>query len=77
MNPETLLQIHDVELCVQTVGNPDHPAVLLIHGAAASMTWWEDELCERLAAAGRFVIRYDQRDTGARRTTRPGTRHTT
>ena len=24
----------------------------------------EDELCERIAAGGRFVIRYDQRDTG-------------
>ncbi|MFC7491877.1 MULTISPECIES: alpha/beta fold hydrolase [unclassified Knoellia] len=64
MNPETMLQVHDVELCVQTAGNPADPAILLIHGAATSMIWWEDELCERLGAAGRFVIRYDQRDTG-------------
>lgn len=28
------------------------------------MDWWHDEFCERLAAAGRFVIRYDHRDTG-------------
>ena len=28
------------------------------------MDWWEDELCERLAAGGCFVIRYDHRDTG-------------
>ena len=28
------------------------------------MDWWEDELCERLAADSRFVIRYDHRDTG-------------
>ena len=27
------------------------------------MDWWEDELCRRLAGL-RFVIRYDQRDTG-------------
>jgi pimeloyl-ACP methyl ester carboxylesterase len=28
------------------------------------MEWWEDEFCERLVAGGRFVIRYDHRDTG-------------
>ena len=66
MNPETddPGTSASVELCVQTVGDPGDPAVLLIHGACASMVWWEDELCERIAAGGRFVIRYDQRDTG-------------
>jgi pimeloyl-ACP methyl ester carboxylesterase len=38
--------------------------VLLIAGLASSMDWWETGFCERLAAAGRFVIRYDHRDTG-------------
>src|SRR5689334_11992834 len=33
-------------------------------GSGASMDWWEDELCERLAAGRRFVVRYDHRDTG-------------
>jgi pimeloyl-ACP methyl ester carboxylesterase len=33
-------------------------------GSSASMDWWKTELCERLAAGGRFVIRYDHRDTG-------------
>src|SRR6476469_5284345 len=28
------------------------------------MDWWETAFCERLVAAGRFVIRYDHRDTG-------------
>ncbi len=28
------------------------------------MLWWPDELCERVANAGRLVIRYDHRDTG-------------
>jgi pimeloyl-ACP methyl ester carboxylesterase len=59
-----MIPVGAVELCVQTVGEPGDPAVLLIHGACASMVWWEDELCERIAAGGRFVIRYDQRDTG-------------
>jgi pimeloyl-ACP methyl ester carboxylesterase len=30
----------------------------------ASMDWWEEEFCHLLAAGGRFVIRYDHRDTG-------------
>ncbi|WP_322938465.1 alpha/beta fold hydrolase [Nocardioides bizhenqiangii] len=64
MNPEQLLEINGVELCVQTFGDPTDPAILLIHGASASMLWWEDELCGRLADGGRFVIRFDNRDTG-------------
>lgn len=28
------------------------------------MLWWEAELCERIAAHERFVIRYDNRDSG-------------
>ncbi|WP_315096310.1 alpha/beta hydrolase [uncultured Cellulomonas sp.] len=71
MNPETVLPIGDVELCVQTAGDPGDPAILLIHGAAASMVGWEEELCDRLAAGRRYVIRYDQRDTG-RSTVSPG-----
>jgi pimeloyl-ACP methyl ester carboxylesterase len=41
-------------------------------GVAGSMDRWEDAFCERLAAAGRHVIRYDQRDTGASTTYPPG-----
>jgi pimeloyl-ACP methyl ester carboxylesterase len=61
---EALYRIDGVELCAQTFGRRDDPAVLLIMGAMASMVWWPAELCERLAARGRFVVRYDQRDTG-------------
>jgi pimeloyl-ACP methyl ester carboxylesterase len=58
------VQSNGVSLCVETFGNPKEPAILLVHGASASMLWWERELCEQLAARQRFVIRYDQRDTG-------------
>ena len=67
---EQFLNVNGVRLCVETFGRADDPAILLIHGASASMLWWESELCERLAAQGRFVLRYDQRDTG-RSTTYP------
>lgn len=69
---EQLLEINGVDLCVETFGNARHPAVLLIHGAAASMLWWDAELCERIASHGRFVIRYDNRDTGRSTSYAPG-----
>jgi pimeloyl-ACP methyl ester carboxylesterase/SAM-dependent methyltransferase len=59
-----LVRVNGVDLCVQTFGEPPDPAILLIAGSGASMDWWEDGLCERLAAGSRFVIRYDHRDTG-------------
>jgi pimeloyl-ACP methyl ester carboxylesterase len=43
---------------------PAAPPVLLIMGLGASMLWWPDDLCRALAAGGRFVVRYDHRDTG-------------
>ncbi|MEV6285120.1 alpha/beta hydrolase [Kribbella sp. NPDC051770] len=58
------VQSNGVNLCVETFGASTDPAVLLVHGACASMLGWERELCELIAARGRFVIRYDQRDTG-------------
>jgi pimeloyl-ACP methyl ester carboxylesterase len=62
----------DVELCVDSIGKATDPPLLLISGFASSMDWWPDELCERLAAGGRFVIRYDHRDTGRSITYPPG-----
>jgi pimeloyl-ACP methyl ester carboxylesterase len=62
MSNEKMVRVNGVDLCVETFG--DGPAVLLIGGHSASMLWWPEEFCERLAAAGRFVIRYDNRDTG-------------
>ena len=53
-----------VELCLETFGEVSDPAVLLIGGSTASMDWWEPAFCRRLADGGRFVVRYDHRDTG-------------
>ncbi|WP_250004070.1 alpha/beta fold hydrolase [Actinoplanes sp. M2I2] len=61
---ETMMPVNGIELCVATFGEPGEPALLLIAGAASSMDWWDDEFCRRLAAGGRFVVRYDHRDTG-------------
>lgn len=61
---EAMVRANGVELCSETFGDPPAPAILLISGAAASMDWWDADFCRRLAAGGRFVIRYDHRDTG-------------
>jgi pimeloyl-ACP methyl ester carboxylesterase len=68
----TKITANGVQLCVQTFGQAGDPAILLIAGAECSMDWWEDELCELLAAGPRFVIRYDLRDTGQSVTYLPG-----
>jgi pimeloyl-ACP methyl ester carboxylesterase len=65
-NNETVvtLPVNGIEVCAEAYGDRGDPAVLLIGGAASSMDWWDEELCRRLAAGGRYVIRYDHRDTG-------------
>ena len=61
---ERLVQANGVELCTETFGEPGGPPVLLVMGLGGSMLWWDDRFCHGIAARGRFVIRYDQRDTG-------------
>jgi pimeloyl-ACP methyl ester carboxylesterase len=61
---ERMIEVNGVELCTDTFGEPDDPPILLVMGMSASMLWWEEEFCERLADGRRLVIRYDHRDTG-------------
>lgn len=69
---EQIVRANGVDLCAETFGDPSHPAILLVAGAASSMDMWEVDFCERLAAGERFVIRYDLRDTGHSVTYEPG-----
>ena len=69
---EKIVRTNGVDLCVETFGAPADHAILLIHGAATPMHGWEDEFCKSLAAASRFVIRYDHRDTGRSVSYEPG-----
>lgn len=62
--PERLVEVNGATICVQSFGDKADPALLLIAGATWSMDWWDDGLCQRLARGGRYVVRYDQRDTG-------------
>ena len=62
----------DATICTEAFGEPSDPPVLLIMGQMASMLWWPEAFCRRLAQAGRFVIRYDNRDTGRSTSYEPG-----
>ncbi|MCW2644275.1 MAG: Pimeloyl-ACP methyl ester carboxylesterase [Pseudonocardiales bacterium] len=66
---ERLLMINGTASCVAVHGRVDDPAVLLV---GSSMLSWPDELCERLVAGGRRVIRYDVRDSGRSESYPPG-----
>ena len=69
---ERMVEANGVELCTQPFGDPAHAPLLLIMGTGASMLWWEEGFCQLLADGGRFVIRYDHRDTGRSVTYEPG-----
>ena len=52
----------DIAIEYETLGQGD--PLLLIGGLGAQLISWDDAFCERLAARGYQVIRYDNRDSG-------------
>ncbi|MBO1580665.1 alpha/beta fold hydrolase [Bacillus sp. XF8] len=69
---EKINKINGIDICTESFGNPNHPAILLIMGAMCSMVYWDEEFCQRLADKGLYVIRYDHRDVGRSVTYEPG-----
>ncbi|MGI5222874.1 alpha/beta fold hydrolase [Nocardia sp. CA-290969] len=65
----TSVRANGVDLGIESFGRADDPLVLLAGGT--TMLSWPDTLCERLAAGGRRVVRYDLRDSGASTTRDP------
>ena len=61
---ERTLTANGIEIWTEAFGDSDSPATLLIMGASAQGIRWPNELIDGLVAAGRHVIRYDNRDTG-------------
>src|SRR4051812_44017228 len=59
-----IVMANGVEQCADTFGDPADPALVLLHGAGDCLLSWDEALCARLAAGGRFVIRRDARDAG-------------
>jgi pimeloyl-ACP methyl ester carboxylesterase len=55
---------NNINLHVETGGNPNHPAIVLIMGLGAQLLIWPDSFCEALINQGYRVIRFDNRDIG-------------
>ena len=51
-------------LAYDTTGSPDDPPLLLVSGLGTQLLSWDDGLCALLADAGRYVVRFDNRDAG-------------
>src|SRR5258707_3868222 len=65
----TTVNANEIALGIESFGADDAPLVLLAGGT--TMLSWPDALCERLAAGGRRVVRYDLRDSGESTTPDP------
>jgi pimeloyl-ACP methyl ester carboxylesterase len=65
----TTVDANGVALGIESFGEDDAPLVLLAGGT--TMLSWPATLCERLAAGGRRVVRYDLRDSGESTTADP------
>src|SRR5829696_5638855 len=55
---ERVVRVHGLALATEAFGSPAHAPVLLIMGGMASMLWWPEAFCARLAGQGRYVLRY-------------------
>jgi pimeloyl-ACP methyl ester carboxylesterase len=53
-----------ISLAYEEFGPPDGVPVLLVMGLGTQMIGWTDEFCSLLAAGGRRVVRFDNRDIG-------------
>ena len=56
--------VNGVEIVYDTFGEPSAPPMLLISGLGGQMIGWDEEFCQKLAAHGYWLIRFDNRDAG-------------
>ena len=63
LSPRTA-RVGGLDLCYETFGDSDDPALLLVMGFGAQMISWSRSFVTTFADAGFYVIRYDHRDTG-------------
>ena len=61
---ERTIRANGVDLCYETFGDANDPALLLVMGLGMQMLGWDEQFCRRLAARGFHVIRFDNRDIG-------------
>ena len=61
---EQFCRVGEIDICYETFGDPENPAILMIMGLGTQMLAWHEDFCEQLADRGFFVIRHDNRDIG-------------
>lgn len=62
--PERIVRVGGIDICWDSFGDHGDAPLVLIPGMGTQMIGWDDEFCERLAARGFCVIRFDNRDVG-------------
>ena len=68
---ERMIRTAGVTLCTESFGDRSDPPILLVMGTGASMLWWEEGFCQKLAEGGRFVVRYDHREPDGEQSRQP------
>ncbi len=53
-----------LDIAYEAFGDPAAPPVLLVMGLGTQMIAWPDQMCEAIADAGHYVVRFDNRDVG-------------
>ncbi len=62
--PASIAAVNGIEVCYETFGSPDDPALLFVSGLGSQMLSWDENLCAALVDRGFFVVRFDNRDVG-------------
>ncbi len=58
------IEVNDIEICYESYGPDEAPALLLVMGLGAQMTLWSTGFISELLERGFRVIRFDNRDVG-------------
>jgi len=53
-----------IQIEYENFGNRSNSALILINGLGSQMISWDIPLCEKLANAGHYIIKFDNRDVG-------------
>ncbi|MCP3803496.1 alpha/beta fold hydrolase [Allokutzneria sp. A3M-2-11 16] len=61
---ERMVRSNGITLWCEDFGDPADPAVLLVMGLGGQGTSWNESFCSALVEGGRYVVRFDSRDTG-------------
>ncbi|WCO66229.1 alpha/beta hydrolase [Iamia majanohamensis] len=60
----SVARANGIDIAYETFGSADDPPIVLVMGLGTQRIGWPDELCAQVADAGRFVVRFDNRDVG-------------